>query len=112
MQPLPAPALGRDFQVLSEPDVMSIKAPALGRHGNVRELENVIQSAIICANTDVIEANDLPKCFRKPDLAGDSELPQVGSLERLLRARRLRMSPAYLHRLIRLPEEPEAADVA
>jgi DNA-binding NtrC family response regulator len=154
-------------------NVMSIKAPALGRHpedipalaeffvrqyseifqkritglsphalellrgydwpGNVRELENVIQSAIICANTEVIEANDLPECFHEPDLAGNIELPQVGSFERLLRdfkvklatkaiedckgnktlaARSLNISRAYLHRLIRLHEEPEAADVA
>jgi DNA-binding NtrC family response regulator len=154
-------------------NVMSIKAPALGRHpedipvlaeffvreyseifqkrirglspralellrgydwpGNVRELENVIQSAIICANSEVIEASDLPECFHEPDLAGDIELPQVGSFERLLRdfkvklatkaiedckgnktlaARSLNISRAYLHRLIRLTEEPEAADVA
>jgi DNA-binding NtrC family response regulator len=154
-------------------NVMSIKAPALGRHpedipvlaeffvrqyseifqkrirglspralellrgydwpGNVRELENVIQSAIICANSEVIEASDLPECFHEPDLAGDIELPQVGSFERLLRdfkvklatkaiedckgnktlaARSLNISRAYLHRLIRLHDDPEAADVA
>jgi DNA-binding NtrC family response regulator len=101
--------------------------------GNVRELENVIQSAIICANNEVIEANDLPECFHEPDLAGDIELPQVGSFERLLRdfkvklatkaiedckgnktlaARSLNISRAYLHRLIRLHEDPQAADVA
>ena len=101
--------------------------------GNVRELENVIQSAIICANTEVIEPSDLPERFHEPDLAGDIELPQVGSFERLLRdfkvklatkaiedckgnktlaARSLNISRAYLHRLIRLPEEPEVADVA
>ncbi len=154
-------------------NVMSIKAPALGRHpedipalaeffvrqyseifqkritglspralellrgydwpGNVRELENVIQSAIICANTEIIEPSDLPERFHEPDLAGDIELPQVGSFERLLRdfkvklatkaiedckgnktlaARSLNISRAYLHRLIRLQDDPEAADVA
>jgi DNA-binding NtrC family response regulator len=101
--------------------------------GNVRELENVIQSAIICANTEVIQANDLPECFRESDLADDVELPQIGSFETLLRdfkvrlatkaiedcngnktlaARSLNISRAYLHRLIRLQEDPDAADVA
>jgi DNA-binding NtrC family response regulator len=101
--------------------------------GNVRELENVIQSAIICANTEIIEPNDLPECFREPDLVDDIELPQVGSFETLLRdfkvrlatkaiedckgnktlaARSLNISRAYLHRLIRLHEDPDAADVA
>ncbi len=101
--------------------------------GNVRELENVIQSAIICANTEVIEANDLPERFLEPDLVEDADVLQLGSFERLLRdfkiklaikaiedcngnktlaARSLNISRAYLHRLIRLPEEPEAADVA
>jgi DNA-binding NtrC family response regulator len=102
--------------------------------GNVRELENVIQSAIICADTEVIQANALPERFQEPDL-GDAaaDVPQVGSFERLLRdfkvrlatkaiedckgnktlaARSLNISRAYLHRLIRLPEESEAADVA
>jgi DNA-binding NtrC family response regulator len=155
-------------------NVMSIKAPALGRHpedipalaeffvrqysdifqkritgiaphamallqgydwpGNVRELENVIQSAIICADTEVIQASALPERFQEPDLGDDAtDVPQVGSFERLLRdfkirlatkaiedckgnktlaARSLNISRAYLHRLIRLPEESEAADVA
>jgi DNA-binding NtrC family response regulator len=100
--------------------------------GNVRELENVIQSAIICANSEIIQANDLPEHFHEPDILDDAELPQVGSFERLLRdfkvrlatkaiedcngnktlaARSLNISRAYLHRLIRLPEETDA-DIA
>jgi DNA-binding NtrC family response regulator len=103
--------------------------------GNVRELENVIQSAIVVADTQVIQANDLPERFQEPDLEDDRDIPQVGSFERLLRdfkvrvaakaiedckgnktlaARSLNISRSYLHRLVRLPEEPEAAatDVA
>jgi DNA-binding NtrC family response regulator len=101
--------------------------------GNVRELENVIQSAIICADAEVIQPTALPARFQEPDLANDPDIPQVGSFERLLRdfkvrlatkaiedckgnktlaARSLNISRAYLHRLIRQPEESETADVA
>jgi len=118
MQPLPAPALGRDFQVLSEPDVMSIKAPAMGRHPEdvpalaeffVRQYSEIfqkgitglIQSAIIRANAERLLRDFKVKSTKaKEDRKGT------------LAARSLNISPACLHRLIRLPEEPEAADVA
>ncbi len=86
--------------------------------GNVRELENVIQSAIICANTDVIEPSDLPERFHQPDLAFDIKVKLATKAvedckgNKTLAARSLNISRAYLHRLIRLPEEPEVADVA
>lgn len=100
--------------------------------GNVRELENVIQSAIIAANTEIIEANDLPEHLQEAEPSADTDFPQIGSFERLLRdfkvklamkaiedcsgnktlaARSLSISRAYLHRLIRASED-EAADVA
>ncbi len=98
--------------------------------GNIRELENAIQSAIIRADGDTIEPGDLPERLREQEdleLADDleSDLPQLGSFERLLRdykvklatkaikdcngnktlaARSLDISRAYLHRLIRLAD--------
>jgi len=98
--------------------------------GNVRELENVIQSAIIRADGALIEQQDLPEAFQGCSLADDADLPQVGSFEKLLRdykvklatkaiescngnktlaARKLEISRAYLHRLIRLEDNPEGA---
>lgn len=94
--------------------------------GNVRELENVVQSAIICADTEIIQAKDLPENFQKLEPLDDSDIPQIGSFERMLRdfkvkvatkaiedckgnktlaARSLNISRAYLHRLIRLSDD-------
>jgi DNA-binding NtrC family response regulator len=102
--------------------------------GNVRELENVIQSSIVTTDTEIIEDKDLPERFHEPGLPlEDSDIPQVGSFERLLRdfkvrlasnaieeckgnktlaARSLHISRSYLHRLVRLQEEPEGVDAA
>jgi DNA-binding NtrC family response regulator len=101
--------------------------------GNVREMENVIQSAIIRADTEAIQAIDLPERFQQTAVADDADLPQVGSFERLLRdfklkiamkaiedckgnktlaARSLNISRAYLHRLIRVEEGVDAIDAA
>jgi DNA-binding NtrC family response regulator len=101
--------------------------------GNVREMENVIQSAIIRADTEAIQAIDLPEHFQQTAVADDPDLPQIGSFERLLRdfklkiaikaiedckgnktlaARSLNISRAYLHRLIRVEEGVEAIDAA
>jgi DNA-binding NtrC family response regulator len=102
--------------------------------GNVRELENVIQSAIIRADGENILPKDLPDYITAQDAAAEEgDLPQVGTFERLLRdykvklaikaiedcngnktlaAKSLDISRAYLHRLIRLGEEPRAIDAA
>ena len=101
--------------------------------GNVRELENVIQSSIVRADTEVIQANDLPDNFHVPYLVEDSDIAQLGSFETLLRdfkvkiaskaiedckgnktlaAQSLHISRSYLHRLLRLREEPGAVDAA
>jgi DNA-binding NtrC family response regulator len=94
--------------------------------GNVRELENVIQRAVILAEGNAIGPEDLPETLREESFvpAKDDLLP--GSFERLLRdykiklasnavqecsgnktlaARRLNISRAYLHRLLRPPEQ-------
>ena len=137
--PALAESLVRKYSDLYEKRVVGIAPDAVALlqdyewPGNVRELENVIQNAIVCADTEVIRAKDLPAPVQKPDFVGDIDLPQVGSFERLLRdfkfrlaakaiedckgnktlaARSLDISRSYLHRLVRLPEEPDTADVA
>jgi DNA-binding NtrC family response regulator len=101
--------------------------------GNVRELENVVQSALICADSEIIQVKDLPERFQEPALSLDEDLAQSGSFERMIRdfkvkiavkaiedchgnktmaARSLNISRAYLHRLVRLSEGLETADVA
>ena len=103
--------------------------------GNIRELENVIQGAVILTDSESIGVADLPDFLQ--ELAGpvevQSELPN--SFEDLLRqykvrianhaiaqcngnktlaARNLQISRAYLHRLVRMasPEVIADADVA
>jgi DNA-binding NtrC family response regulator len=90
--------------------------------GNVRELENAIQGAIILTQTDMIRPEDLPDALQQPDLLGVGDSLPGGSFEEQLRdykirlanraiaechgnktmaARSLQISRAYLHRLIR-----------
>jgi DNA-binding NtrC family response regulator len=101
--------------------------------GNVRELENAIQSAIIRADGDMIQAADLPERLQEQETLEATDVPQLGTFERLLRdykvklatkaiedckgnktlaARSLNISRAYLHRLIRLPDDVENIDAA
>jgi DNA-binding NtrC family response regulator len=96
--------------------------------GNVRELENVIQQAIILAKTQDIRVEDLPQNIREEDIVSIGDYHPDGSFERQLRdykirlaatavrehngnktlaARSLSISRAYLHRLIRLADQPE-----
>ena len=99
--------------------------------GNVRELENVIQRAVIFADDEAITPADLPDRIRQLDetLAQPLETDSFGGLLRQfkvqlahktimecngnksLAARKLRVSRAYLHRLIRVsPDESELLD--
>jgi DNA-binding NtrC family response regulator len=105
--------------------------------GNIRELENVIQGAIIVADGDSIGRSDLPEHLRLSDaeeeLSIESAPPNDGSFDELLRqykislaskavmechgnktmaARKLRVSRAYLHRLIRMDTDSAAPEVA
>jgi DNA-binding NtrC family response regulator len=100
--------------------------------GNIRELENVIQSAVILADGGCITLNELPDYLRqltdeeaaasvssdrdgfeglmrqyKIDLANNAILECNGN--KTLAAKKLRVSRAYLHRLIRLA--PESGDM-
>jgi DNA-binding NtrC family response regulator len=94
--------------------------------GNIRELENVIQGAVILADGDSIARSDLPEHLQVSTAEADdvSEMPLApNTFDELLRqfkvslaskavlecngnktlaARRLRVSRAYLHRLIRM----------
>jgi DNA-binding NtrC family response regulator len=94
----------------------------------VRELENVMQRAIICADSQELQPANLPPQIHVPHdvLHPDGDLNTTGTFERLLRdykvklaikaieechgnktlaARSLDISRAYLHRLIRQNEE-------
>ena len=94
--------------------------------GNVRELENVVQRAIILSSGSMIEPEDLPDMIREEGvvsidafLAPDSFEGQLRDYKvklalaavrdnngnKTLAARSLRISRAYLHRLIR-QEDP------
>lgn len=104
--------------------------------GNIRELENAIQGATIRADGDSITRNELPDCLQqltdeegvvpgscdaegfeglvrqfKINLANTAILNCNGN--KTLAARHLRVSRAYLHRLIRMePDEPGALQPA
>ena len=96
--------------------------------GNVRELENVIQQAIILSQGESICAEDLPHTLREEDVISINDYHPDGSFEQQLRdykiklaasavrehngnktlaARSLSISRAYLHRLIRLADQPD-----
>jgi DNA-binding NtrC family response regulator len=99
--------------------------------GNVRELENTIQRAVIVAEGESIGPEDLPEPLQQIDLMGIGDPQATGSFEDQLRhykvrlantairecngnktlaARSLSISRAYLHRLIRSsPEDIDAA---
>lgn len=100
--------------------------------GNVRELENVIQQAIIVAPTDTLTIEDLPIRIQEENVVVNiADFEPSGSFERQLRnykiklattalrenhgnktlaARSLNISRAYLHRLIRGTESDGIAD--
>ena len=95
--------------------------------GNIRELENVIQRAIILAQKDALHVEDLPSNIQEELITNIEDALPAGSFERQLRdykvklattavreqngnktlaARSLSISRAYLHRLIRLETNP------
>jgi len=96
--------------------------------GNIRELENVIQGAIILSDDDTIQPKDLPKAMQHPDLLGVGDALPGSSFEeqmqdykiklahravqeckgnKTLAARSLHISRTYLHRLIKDPGEDD-----
>jgi DNA-binding NtrC family response regulator len=109
-----------------EPDALR----ALERYhwpGNIRELENVMQRAIVMAELDSIRQSDLPEAFQEIDGLELEEGQGEGSFESLVRdyrvklaneailecngnktlaAQRLSISRAYLHRLLRPASSP------
>lgn len=134
------PALARHFlqrySVMYEKDVKDIRPNAMQAlveyewPGNIRELENAIQGAVILADGESLSASDLPEHIQPVD-EGNGEEPfdddsfgdqlrnykvrlahrtiQECNGNKSLAARKLRVSRAYLHRLIRMPETVGAA---
>lgn len=102
--------------------------------GNIRELENVIQGAVILTDGASISRAELPEHLQRvgEEIAATDDLEGEG-FEQLLRqfkirlannaisecngnkslaARKLRVSRAYLHRLIRTPEKDDDIQIA
>ncbi len=130
--PLIARHFLRHYSEMHEKDIEEIDPAAMGLlqayswPGNARELENVIQRAIIVSRDFVIHAEDLPQEIQEESVVNIEDYRPAGSFERQLRdykirlaaaavrdnqgnktlaARSLQISRAYLHRLIRLSEE-------
>ncbi|HWQ55296.1 MAG TPA: sigma-54 dependent transcriptional regulator [Bryobacteraceae bacterium] len=134
------PTLARHFlqrySVMYEKEVRDIRPNAMQLlveydwPGNIRELENVIQGAVIIADGDSISPGELPEHIRQLEDEGEAEDLDADSFGDQLRhykvklahktilecngnkslaARKLRVSRAYLHRLIRMPESVGAA---
>ena len=102
--------------------------------GNIRELENVIQGAVILTDGDTICRSDLPHhiqqlagedaCIEKCEAAGFDDLLRQYKVKLInraisdckgnksLAARKLKVSRAYLHRLVRVKAVAESHDAA
>lgn len=99
--------------------------------GNVRELENVMQRSIILATGKSLTAEDIPLNIQEENVVCIGDYSATGSFEQQLRdykiklaatalrenkgnktlaARSLRISRAYLHRLIRLAEAEQLVE--
>ncbi len=112
-----------------EPNAMTLLFE-YGWPGNIRELENVIQGAVIMSEGESIGPKDLPEPLQRMDLLGVGDTLPTGSFEDQLRdykvrlatkairecngnktlaARSLSISRAYLHRLIRISGEDSDA---
>ncbi|MGH9600108.1 MAG: sigma-54 interaction domain-containing protein, partial [Terracidiphilus sp.] len=127
--------LQRQYAEMYQKPVTEIEPEALAMlqsypwPGNVSELENVIQRAIIVARGRTLRAEDLPINVREEAVANIEDYLPLDSFERQLHdykirlaatairenngskteaARKLRISRSYLHRLIR-SAEPELA---
>ena len=104
--------------------------------GNIRELENVLQRAIIMTESNLIGISELPEAIRELEPFDVGDESELGTFERLIRnykvklaleaiqqargnktlaAQKLAISRAYLHRLVRLGEpgidEPETIEM-
>ncbi|MGH9786373.1 MAG: helix-turn-helix domain-containing protein, partial [Terriglobia bacterium] len=97
--------------------------------GNVRELENAIQRAVILTESDSIGPESLPGALRAIRPAPVLPLAETSYEEQMrmykfklasravqecngnktLAARRLNITRAYLHRLLRQADEPQVA---
>jgi len=111
-----------------EPDAMQV-LQAQNWRGNVRELENVLQTATILATENTIRVQDLPFQAPPSNIVNIGDYNPDGSFENMIRdyklklaetairenngnksqaARSLSISRAYLHRLLRLADGGDA----
>ena len=124
----------RHYSEMYQKPVKEIQAGAMAKlkaHswvGNVRELENVIQRAIILTSGESVREEDLPWSLHEDNLVDIGDYHPMGSFERQLRdykvklaevavrdhcgnktlaARSLQISRTYLHRLIRYAEQDQ-----
>ena len=96
-----------------EPDAMAL-LQSYPWPGNVRELENVMQRAIILATGQTVRLEDLSLSAQEDDGGDIDDVVDIGDFHpaavrenngnKTLAARKLCISRAYLHRLIRLAE--------
>jgi len=113
-----------------DPDAMRL-LQAYSWPGNARELENVIQRAIIVARDNIIRVQDLPQNFKEEGVVNIGDYHRAGSFERQLRdykvklattalrknngnktlaAYSLSISRAYLHRLLRVEADEHSPE--
>lgn len=89
-----------------EPDALT----ALERHawpGNIRELENVIERAVVLAESDVVTVDDLPPAIRR--LAGPAESAVVKVIDPAANRQRERYQ-AITSRPVAEPSTPERSE--
>jgi two-component system response regulator HydG len=85
--------MGRTTLVLSDAAVAALEAAPWP--GNVRQLENVIECAVMFATGDQIDADDLPSGFETVDAAAPQLTPlseAIGELERQMLSKALDIS--------------------
>jgi DNA-binding NtrC family response regulator len=124
----------RQYSEMYQKPVKDIQAGAMAQLkayswvGNVRELENVIQRAIILTSGETVGEEDLPWNHQEDNVIDIGDYQPMGSFERQLRdykvklaeiavrnhcgnktlaARSLQISRTYLHRLIRCGEQDQ-----
>ena len=80
----------KKFNIENKKNIEKISETVLSKlldynwHGNVRELENVIERAVVVCKGRMIEISDLPPLFKEEKISSDSIIPNT-SLEEMER---------------------------